>query len=556
MASVIENTPSIQYARWSDPSQAKGASKTRQFCKMREEARRYGYSCQREIFDDGRSAFHGHHIERGELGKLLDEIDAGEYIGWVLQIENIDRLSRQGHEAVLALVHRITTAGMSIRTCDGDFLEAYKRVELDQVIVLAIKAELARKEAEKRSDRTASSWKIRRSKAKEGSAIPGAGPTWIERNGDTFRIKSQAFAAQAARIWQLADETGHGGHTITRLLNDEGTPMFDSGKPWYSSRVDAILSGMEVIGYHQPRRREGGKWVPDGEPIKVYPAIIPFDLYERVRAAAQVRLKTRGGGRSEKIANLFSGLCRCGACGGSMRLAGSTNGGYLMCVGRERGLCSNNMAYRYRSLERPMLDEFLHLAIDESAFANKGEVSRLSATIAQKEIEHAVKIKAAKAHLQRASQSPLSLEMGLEAEAEAGAIAENIRALKEQKESAKGRASAAEHLARLACMRERLSNDIDLRHKVLQAFNTVVESITFNAHGLVAVRLIGGIIKVEIDQTGEIVAGTGNMTLKHDLLVEQHRDEKVISIVRAVTSRFAAKYQEGGANWQHEPKAA
>src|SRR5690349_17223121 len=89
--------PSVQYARWSDPSQGKGATKTRQFGKMREEAARMGYSCEREIFDDGRSAFHGHHIDRGELGKLLDEIESGALIGWVLQIENIDRLSRQGH---------------------------------------------------------------------------------------------------------------------------------------------------------------------------------------------------------------------------------------------------------------------------------------------------------------------------------------------------------------------------------------------------------------------------------------------------------------------------
>ena len=328
----------IQYARWSDPTQGKGATKARQFGKMREVAARLGYSCQREIFDDGRSAFHGHHLEKGELGKLLDEIESGAFIGWALQIENIDRLSRQGDEVVLDLVRRITRAGVSLTTCDGDHLEAYEPVKIEQVIVLSIKADLARKEAEKRSERAAASWKIRRAKAKEGSVLPGTGPEWLQRHGDKYEVIAD-FADQARRVWELCDETGHGAHTLTRLLNKEGVPMFGTGKPWYQSRVDLILSGMEVIGYHQPRRKEGGKWVPDGEPIKVYPPIIPSDLYQRVREATEVRLATHGGGKSAKIANLLSGLCRCESCGGSMRLAGSSNGGYLMCVGRERGIC-------------------------------------------------------------------------------------------------------------------------------------------------------------------------------------------------------------------------
>lgn len=62
---------SIQYARWSDPSQGKGNTKVRQFGKMAEEAVKEGYTCKLEIFDDGRSAFDGHHVERGELGSSL-----------------------------------------------------------------------------------------------------------------------------------------------------------------------------------------------------------------------------------------------------------------------------------------------------------------------------------------------------------------------------------------------------------------------------------------------------------------------------------------------------
>jgi hypothetical protein len=52
---------------------------------MAEDAERMGYSCKRQIFDDGRSAYRGQHIEKGQLGELLAEIDAGDLVGWVFQ---------------------------------------------------------------------------------------------------------------------------------------------------------------------------------------------------------------------------------------------------------------------------------------------------------------------------------------------------------------------------------------------------------------------------------------------------------------------------------------
>ncbi|WP_174291822.1 recombinase family protein [Sphingomonas bacterium] len=540
---------SIQYARWSDPSQGKGTSKARQFAKMREEAARNDYACQREIFDDGRSAFHGHHIERGKLGVLLDEIDAGALIGWVLQIENIDRLSRQGHTATLALVNRILQAGVSIHTCDGEHLEAYQEIELLDVITLSLKADLANKEAKKRQDRAASSWAIRRDHSKaDGRAIPGAKPAWIERVGDENKIVER-LAAQARRVWEMADETGHGAHTITRLLNVEGVPMFDTGKPWYASRVDLILSGMEVIGYHQPRRKEGGKWVADGAPIKVYPAIIPHDLFKRVRDTAAARLATHGGGKSKRITNLLSGLCRCESCGRSMRVAGSSSGGYLMCSGRDRGLCDNAIAFPYRALESTVLDEFLHLALDDDAFANKSEVTRVNAIIAERETDHRVATEKAKGLLTLAAQgSRMAAEMAFAAEAEANAIAAHLQALKSQREAAMGRASAAEHIARLKDMRGRLGDDIDLRRKVLQAFNTVIQSVAFSADGITTLRLVGGIITIKIDLTGTVIDGEATLTLNDDELAE-HRDRNVVNLVRAVTHRFAKIYERAEANW-------
>lgn len=231
-----------------------------------------------------------------------------------------------------------------------------------------------------------------------------------------------------------------------------------------------------------------------------------------------------------------------------MRLAGSSSGGYLMCVGRERGICENRTTFRYRAFEETVLDEFLDFAMDDSAFANKSEAGRLSALIAEREIAHAVKMEEARGHFRRASKSPISEQMGFAAEAEATALAANISALRQQREDAKGRANAAEHLARVSDMRDRLFADINLRRKVMQAFNTVIERVSFGSNGVATLRLIGGIMEVKIDRQGNAFDGSATLTLRDDLLAELG-DDKVINIARSVTQRFAAKFQNGGTNW-------
>ena len=46
--------------------------------------------------DDGYSAFKGHHISKGALGRFLTLADKGKYKGYALVVEQMDRLSRQG----------------------------------------------------------------------------------------------------------------------------------------------------------------------------------------------------------------------------------------------------------------------------------------------------------------------------------------------------------------------------------------------------------------------------------------------------------------------------
>lgn len=218
--------------------------------------------------------------------------------------------------------------------------------------------------------------------------------------------------------------------------------------------------------------------------------------------------------------------------------------------------CHNDVAVPYRALEATVLDEFLHLALDDDAFANKSEVTRVNAVIAERETDHRVATEKAKGLLNLAAQgSGMAAEMAFAAEAEANAIAEHLRALKSQREAATGRASAAEHIARLKDMRGRLGDDIDLRRKVLQAFNTVIQRVTFSAAGVTTLRLVGGIVTIKIDLTGTVIDGEATLTLNEDELAE-HRDSNVVKLVRAVTHRFAKVYERGEANWSLDQAAS
>jgi hypothetical protein len=73
--------------------------------------------------------------------------------------------------------------------------------------------------------------------------------------------------------------------------------------------------------------------------------IIPQDLWDRVqeRRAQRSTTKSKGIRRAERSHHLLSGLLRCGACGGNMKIKGKDREGHSRIV------CSN--AYNYRACD-------------------------------------------------------------------------------------------------------------------------------------------------------------------------------------------------------------
>lgn len=107
----------IIYARFSSAEQSKGYSLERQRTHGLQFATDKGWSVEKTITDEGRSAFHGaNRLEGSALHEFELEARNGLHRGKVLVVENIDRLSRQGAKAAAQLIWGLNEHGVDVAT--------------------------------------------------------------------------------------------------------------------------------------------------------------------------------------------------------------------------------------------------------------------------------------------------------------------------------------------------------------------------------------------------------------------------------------------------------
>ncbi|HEY0011579.1 MAG TPA: recombinase family protein [Allosphingosinicella sp.] len=529
----------LLYARFSDPTQGKGTSIQRQVEEGTEELARLGLAPTRIEKDKGKSGYHGHHRSSGKLGLIEAEVEQGELHGWLFYCEKIDRLSREGRDPGMDLIKKLITHGVSVRTKDGDFFPAGQPITLEQDITVRVRFDLARKESEGKAQRTSSNWHIKAEKARrEGVVMSRLTKAWC-RVGANGRLEAKPGAAELLmRIFTLVDEKAEGSLKIARTLNDEGVEPWatwekEDGtkrqpKAWRRQYIASLLSDRAVTGEFQPRKTVGGQLVPDGDPIPDYfPQIVPMDLFERVSSEAARRArKEHSGGRNsgEHVPNLFGGLVRCAECGNALiykrwnKAGRNSRGesyrrdqGSLVCQTAYEGGCSNRKYLAYLTFEEAVLNLVLHVAMDDAAFSRKDEVARLNVTVAER--SRAVELAKAKAEkLWEAwaeSESDMRKRLAEKAETDAAALAENLVALQEQLARARGSASSAEHLARVADVRrnlycEDLAQRAALRNKVAVALKQVLSGITIDHDMNARIEVARGLMVYHIDRKGRL----------------------------------------------------
>jgi DNA invertase Pin-like site-specific DNA recombinase len=511
----------ILYARFSDSGQAQGDSITRQMrtCKPYIEAK--GWTLETILTDEGKSGFKGEHRRAGTaFGDFELEVGAGLHADKVLVIEKMNRLSRQSHTTTYDLVRFLTGHGVSIAVVDGDRLyAAYQDIPFMELVELLIKMQLSTDESAVKSDHASKKWVTRREKMAEGKPVSAHCPGWLKLKADRSKYEVIKGRGEIVReIYEWAD-SGLGGTRIVRKLNERGTPpwpKFAGRTPpaWQRAYIGRLLSDRRVTGEMQPMSEQGDKRVPAGPPIlNYYPRVVDDDLFGRVAGAADMRKGVRGT-RSATVVNLVSGLARCSVCGRSMRYEMARPAGWvrirdgkecapskhasvsLRCPGASEGICENKKYIAYITLEKALVGNVLHLALDDRSFARRDEVARLDREIATAAREHDI-LYARAVELWEIAQSQIAQTLAQKKEDEAAAIKARMVGLHTARDKAAGQADAAEHLSRLAEIRDNLyAADLDVRTthrlKVAQGFRAIIDRIDCNTDGTSWVVLAGG----------------------------------------------------------------
>jgi DNA invertase Pin-like site-specific DNA recombinase len=357
------------YIRFSSVKQQKGDSVERQTRLSLEYAARNGLELDTELSmsDLGISAYDRSNLKKGALGQFLRLVEEGRIPrGSYLLVESLDRLSRDKVMDALSVFTDILRAGIIIVTLADNQEYSYEKSNENwsSLIMSIVIMSRANEESAIKSSRIRSSWDAKR-KNITNKRLTSRCPYWLKptagENGFEF-VPERVEVVK--RIFKLSQE-GVGNATIVKTLNSERVPLFSAKTDgWQNSYIQKILSNPAVYGELQMNLQRDGAMTPVETVTDYYPAIMSKEEW-LIAAATRAARRTRGGvSKGKHLSNLFSGLLRCGYCGGAMNMGGNSKklaGGlikeskYIACSNARRGLGCNYVQWEYTDFERLVL---------------------------------------------------------------------------------------------------------------------------------------------------------------------------------------------------------
>lgn len=368
------------YIRFSSESQRLGDSLRRQLALAEDYAARNALLLDTHTYRDlGVSAFRGRNAVEGKLALFLRAVDAGLVpTDAILLVESLDRLTRDDIDDALELFLSIIRRGLTIVTL-GDGQEYCKAtIKRDHGISLIVSITVmmrAHEESVTRGARIHASWQAR---AARGDILTTRCPSWLRWGTGKWLVDEDR--ADLVR-WIFATYLeGFGNVSICRLLNELNIPTLQDAKFWSPGIITSLLGSKAVFGTmgrencHEP-------------PIEgYYPAIIPFQIFEKVRLISKSRSgMNRFHGRGTPCN--FVGRSYCSNCGELMRVVSSKGESYtLQC---SRAYCTTDcpaLAVCGSAIDSALM---AHLAAPDPAFQeltpsakkNRAQTRRLESEI-------------------------------------------------------------------------------------------------------------------------------------------------------------------------------
>ncbi|WP_265949761.1 recombinase family protein [Dechloromonas sp. A34] len=356
------------YIRFSSAKQEAGDSITRQVRLSEEYAAKHGLELDTELNmrDLGISAYDRSNLKKGALGYFLRLVEEKRIpVGSYLLVESLDRLSRDKVMDALSIFTDILRAGIVIVTLSDSQVYSYERTNDNwaSLIVSIVIMSRANEESAMKSQRIRSAWDAKRRNL-TNKRLTARCPYWLRpAEGDVGFEFIPERVEVVKRIFQMSLD-GVGSATIVKTFNTEGVPLFsEKANGWQNSYVQKILQSPAVYGELHLQLQRDGEVTPHDVIPDYYPAIMTKEEW-RLVADARAGRRTRGGvGKGANLSNLFSGLLKCGYCGGPMNMGGyvETRFGkhkkskFIACSNARRGLRCKYIQWEYSDFERQVL---------------------------------------------------------------------------------------------------------------------------------------------------------------------------------------------------------
>lgn len=516
----------IRYIRWSSLEQgnADRSSEDRQRAITDAYASRAGLTYDETLIDRGKSAFTGANITTGELGKLAKRIEAGSIANPVLVIEELDRLSRRPPSEMLTWLVPLLSRGLVLHIASSG--QVIDQTALNRDFGSFIQAMSAAFSAfdfsRKQQERGAASWTKRRDAAAAGQNLSRhRARKWLEWNAETKTYLPIGSRVELIREMFDLRLTGHGKQRIAKLFNErakteERYKVWPSTKAapaaWTASAVGRIVQDRAVCGYVQYTRypRGADKRIPLGQPVRVYPAIIDDETFALANGE-RLDNQRKYQGRGKAISNLFGRVARCGACGSQVSALGSSrwrtrkDGSlsqhyFLYCKGAKVDkTCVNQRGWPYAPIESAVIDVLLGVAIDDIHFRSDDAAAIAEARVAKLRQQETREVEGGRRILRLVMDGDELAHD--EYEPSKGRLAHARAELKEAEAElgrALGQVSPAEHISRVAALRQRLDNEdsevkYEARSLVKAALGELINQMHFGRNGAVHVTLKSGL---------------------------------------------------------------
>ncbi|HBS7361620.1 recombinase family protein [Klebsiella pneumoniae] len=355
-----QNGQAYSYIRFSSKKQEQGDSVRRQT----ELAEQYAHAnnlilSDKNFQDLGISAFK--EGNRPSLGDMLEAIEKGQIEqGSTIIIESLDRLSRRGIDVTQQIIKSILQHNVFIASLvDGLLLNRESVNDLVSVIRIALAADLAYKESEKKSQRLRETKGQQRQRALNGEVINKILPFWLERKQDKIVFSDRLDTVK--RIIELRRK-GLGTNKIARTLNNEGhKPLRSTG--WNHTTVGKTINSVALYGAYQTSETTKDRKVILLDIIEnYYPAVISKDEFILLQSDQK---QNKPGYKSEH--NAFAGILKH-ECGGALvrkfHVVSGKTYQYHVCANARDGKC--HVTKNFKNIEVALFRIMKELKVEKN----------------------------------------------------------------------------------------------------------------------------------------------------------------------------------------------